>query len=351
MAFREPARKPASGSIHYGPFPIRLGRLGLFLVMFLVAPLLALVALERDRLVCTPGARCVVTHTIASRTRAFPMAALRDARADIVRGSKGGKNGVVVLVLDGGRELRLMQVTPERAGEAAAAIRAGLAGQRRIDVTLSGPWWMLLLSIGLLVFGLTMAYPSFKGLGRFRIDVTHGGAGLRVRRHLLALPVSSREVSLEGVTEVRVEAGVVREVGLGKGEAPMPAGRIVLVDRAGATRPLTAAALPGQAVHLRAASELRALLGLERRPHGVEEQLASLPPLTTPPGVRVAHAWIGLAVGALVGIGLFGLSGMALGLLRASGPLEGWHLAVGGGGGAIVGVALALRLTRERPPP
>ncbi|WP_441288551.1 hypothetical protein ACSRUE_42525 [Sorangium sp. KYC3313] len=350
MVFREPAFHPASGNVRYGPFPVRTGRLAFSLLLVLVAILLALVALARDHLACTPRATCVVTRAFPSRTLAFPMSVLRDARVNIERGSKGSSHGVVVLVMAGGRELPLQRVSPERAAEVAAAIRAGLSSEQRIDITLRGPWWIFPFALGMLAMGLTMARSAVKGLGRFRLDVTRGGAALRVQRYVLAIPVSSREVSLEGVADVRVEAGTLGERWLNKGEAPWPAGRIVLVDRSGATRPLTEAVFPGEAVHLCAASELREILGLERRRHGVEEQLASLPRVVTPLGARIAALWTAVAVGALAGTALFGITGVALGLLSIRGPLEVLHLAAGGGGGAIAGVALTLYLTRSRPP-
>lgn len=350
MAFREPAFHPASGSVRYGPFPVRTGRLAFALLLVLVALVVALVALAQDHLTCTPGATCVVTRAFPSRTLWFPMSALRDARVDIERGSKGGSHGMVILVMDDGRELPLQRVTPERAAEVGAAIRAGLSSEQRIDVTLRGPWWTFPFALVMLAITLSMARSAAKGLGRFRLDVTRGGAALRVQRYLLAIPVSSREVSLEGVADVRVERGTLGEGWLNKGEAPSPAGRIVLVDRSGATRPLTDAFFPGEAVHLRAASDLREILDLERRRHGVEEQLASLPRVVTPLGARVAALWTAAAVGAVAGLALFGLTGLALGLLRTRDPLEVWHIAAGGGGGAIAGVALTVYLTRSRPP-
>lgn len=350
MAFREPALKPRSGSVVYGPFPLRAAHLALSTLLLLAGLAVAGVAFSRDHLVCTPGARCVMTRSLPSRTTGFPMSSLSDARVDIERTSKGGSYGRVVLVFEGGRELRLQQASPERAAEVATSIRAGLAGQQPIDVTLRGPWWAGLFALGLLAMGLALAYSGAQGRGRFRLEITHGGAGLRVQRRFLAIPVSSRDVSLEGVVDVRVEGGKVREMSLSRGEDPSPAGRIVLVDRSGATRPVTESFFRGQAVHLRAAAELRALLGLDPMPHGVEAQLASLPPVTTPPGTRFAMAWAGVGVGTIAGMALLGLAGLALGVFRMSDPIEVWVVAIGGGGGAIAGVALALYFTRSRPP-
>ncbi|MGK3996542.1 hypothetical protein [Sorangium sp. So ce1024] len=350
MVFREPAFRRASGSVVHGPFPIRAARLLVSIPLLLAAIIVTALSFSKDHLACTPGARCVLTRALASRTTGFPMASLRDVRVDVRRGSKGGVQGAVVLVLDGGHQLSLQQVSHERATEVAAAVRAGIAGQQPIDVTLRSPWWVLPLGLGLLAMALTMAYSATKGLGRLHLEITRGGAALRVRRLVLGIPVSSDEVSLEGVTDVRVEGGKLGEPLLGRGEAPTPAGRLVLVDRSGATRPLTAAVFPGKAVHLRAASELRQLLGLAPQRHGVEEQLAALRPTTTPLGTRIVVLWVGVCVGAVAGLGVLGLAGVALGLVRTSDPMEPWLLVTGSGGGAIAGVALAVYLTRRQPP-
>jgi hypothetical protein len=349
MVFRGPVFKPTSGRVDYGPFPIRQGRLAASFAALLVALLMALFVLEQEHLTCTPGASCVVTGTILSQRRAFPTAALRDARVVIERGSKGGEQGVVVLVVDGAREIRLQSAPPAEAAEVAATIRARVASKQPIDITLQRSQWLWIPALGALVIGITMACSALKGFGRFRLDVVKGGAGLRARRSIFGVPVSSHEVSLEGVTDVRIEGGVLGEMWLGRGETASPAARIVLVDQAGAGRPLTATVFPGQAVHLRAAAELRAILGLERRPGGVEEQLAALPMVTTPLWTRVGLSWIGVTVGSLLGVGLFGALGLALGLLRAS-ELEEWHVAIGGISGAIAGVAVVVYRTRARPP-
>jgi hypothetical protein len=349
MAFRASVFRPVSGRVDYGPFPIRQGRLVTSVAAFFIALILTFIALEQEHVTCTPGASCVVTRTILSRARTFPMATLRDARVIIEQGSKGGKHGVVVLVIDGAPEVRLQSVTLAEATEIATTIRVRLASKQAINVTLRKSWWILLPALGLLMVGISLAYSALKGLGRFRLDIIQGGAGLCIRRSIFGVPVSSADVSLESVTDVRIEGGVLGEMWLSRGETASPAARIILVDQAGAGRPLTAAVFPGHAVHLRAAAELRAILGLDRRPGGVEEQLASLPIVTMPLGTRIALSWIGITVGSLLGVGLLGFGGLASGLLRTS-ALDGWLVVVGGVPGAIAGVALVFYWTRAQPP-
>ncbi|EYF08057.1 hypothetical protein [Chondromyces apiculatus] len=349
MVFRAPAQPYASGSVRYGPFPVRWKLVFFAGAALLSALVLALVALARDHLVCTPGARCVVsTAPWMSVRAAVPMAALRDARADLGKNTKGNAYGVVVLVLDGGGEVRLQRASVDEAQQAAATIRARLAVRQRIDVTVGGSWWLLLFSAGALAAGVSMASTALKGAVTFRLDLVQGGQALRVRKQLLGVPLPGATLSLAGVTDVRVEGARTEEAWSDRAEAPLPAGRLVLVDRTGATQPITASALPGTAVHLRAASALRALLQMPLQ-RDVEAQLASLPWRRTPPGARLVLAASGATMGGLLGVGALAVAGIALGVLDAR---EGraWVFVVGGVAGAAVGLALAVFFTRPQPP-
>jgi hypothetical protein len=78
---------------------------------------------------------------------------------------------------------------------------------------------------------------------------------------------------------------------------------------------------------------VRALLGLERRPRGVEDQLAALPMITRPLSHRLALSWIGVTTGFLLGLGVHALVGLALGVLRARDGPDGLAFAIGGGSG------------------
>ena len=345
MIFRTPATNRLSGTVSYGPFPIRKGRFAVSFAPLFIAALMPFIALEEEHLVCTPNALCVVTHALIPRRRTLPMAALRDVRVDIEHGSKGATHGVVVLVPERHGELRLMRATPSDASEAAAAIRAGIKGQRPIDVTIHGPRLVLLLGLGGIVMWLSLAYSALKGLGRLRLDIVREGASLRVRRTIFGVPVASHEVSLGDVVDVRVKSGKLGEAWLSRGQAPSPAGYVFLVSRSGLSCPLSARALPGEAVHLRAAAELRALLGFAPERGGVEDQLAALPMVTMLLGQRIGLCWVGVTVGGLAGAAFYGLIGLALGQLK---PAEG-TLAVGAVIGAIAGVLLVLHVTRAHP--
>jgi hypothetical protein len=350
VAFREAQVRRVSGSIAHGPFPVRPGRLlGSFAFLF-IAALCFLFAFDEDRLVCTPHASCVVTHRLRREPRPFPMSALHDATVEIEHGSKNATYGALILTVDGMGRARLGRTTPDDANAIAARVRDAIAAQQPVDEAIKGPWWALVVGLVLIPMWITMAYSALKGLGRFRLDVLRDGAALRVQRRVLGLPVATQEVSLDGIADVRIESTVLGEMWLTRGEAPAPAGRIVLVDRSGRLRPITDRGYPGTAAHLRAAAELRAVLGLPPQPGGVEEQLAALPMRTTPLGARLGFSWIGVTVGGLLGVAVYALVGLSLGLLRASDGPDGLAFALGGGGGATAGVALVFYLTRARRP-
>jgi hypothetical protein len=239
---------------------------------------------------------------------------------------------------------------PTGARDAAAKIEAGIDGSRPFDVEVRGVWWRFVFAVVLLAMSISLARSALDGVGRFRLEIVRDGSALVLRRSVFGLPVAWSEVALGGVVDVEVERADRDDFWRSRAEAPTPAGRIILRDRFGAGRPVTDRFYPGRAVHLSAAAALRAILGLMRRPGGVEEVLAALPLVTTSLGMRVTLSWLGLTCGLLVGLCAYGVIGLALGLLRGRDGPDGWASGVGAGGGAIGGVLLVLYLTRPRRP-
>lgn len=191
-----------------------------------------------------------------------------------------GVHGVVVLLPVHAGPVRVRGDSPADASEAAATIRNGLANHRPVDVTVqgaSGAGVAYLLAWAFVFFALFagIAHSALLGVGRLRLELVHDGARLLVRRTILGVTLASHEVSLDAVADVRVERGSLGEKWLGRREGRSPAARLVVVDRSGGSRPITTAFFPGEAVHLRAAAELRVLLGLERQ--AGDERLRSWP--------------------------------------------------------------------------
>lgn len=347
--FRQSARATRAGSVRYGPFHVRVGRIAGALVALVLGVVFVFVSLAETRLTCDRSGACVVDGR-RPRPFSFPQRALRTVRVDVVTGSKGAKTGHPVLVFDTGAELRLMGVDPPQAHAFADAVSTPLAKGEPIDARLRGPRWMLLATLAALAASASLGWGALAALGRYRLDIVQEGTALRVQRRVLGVPGRARVLPLEHLKDVTVELGELPDFWLSRGQAPSPAGRVVLHYEDRSRRELADAQLIGAAVHLRAASELRALLELAPLPGGVEEQLARLPPRTTATASRFAHAWIGFIVGTVAGIGVLGAVVTLAGAARMSDALGPWTVAVGCLCGGGTGLAVALHATRLRPP-
>jgi len=349
VPFREPRIRKVEGSVTYGPFPTPVGGIFTTFAILVAAIGLCAMGIDEDRLVCTPDATCVITRRLGPDTPPFPTSALRDVSVEIESGSKNRKYGVLYLVLDDDSAIRFTRTDPTKAIAVSDRLRPAIAEKRAVDERVRGPWWALVAAFFVFLGSLASLRSTLRKVGRFRLDVVRDGSALRVQRSVLGIPFTPYNVSLEGVVDVRVERKWLGDTSNPRTPAT-PAARIVLVDRSGNARPLTDRPFPGFATHLRAAAALRAILGLTPQPGGVEDQLAKLPPVTTPLGTRFGFAWLGFTVGGLLGLALYGIVGLSLGLLRAQDGISPLALVVGFGGGAVSGVLLAAYLTRPRPP-
>ncbi|CAN5507553.1 hypothetical protein BH09MYX1_BH09MYX1_55540 [soil metagenome] len=295
--YRHPASNVRSGRVVHGPFPVALRYLLVAAIpAFLVVMLLFGGALQHARVTCAQG-QCVLSR-FGARDRAFPEESLVDVTVKTYPGAtRSPEQHADVLRFADGSETELPKTQPRKADDVAARIREAIPSRSAFDVEVGVPLSFYLMPLGAFLMMLALLRSSLKGRGRFEIEV---GSNLRVVRRVVWIPVSTRYVSLDGVTDVEVEEGVVAD--FWNRQSRLPTGRIVLVGRNGLRRPLSDERFPGHAVHLRAASGLRALLGKAPEPKGVEERLAQLSPTTTPLARRAL-----LASGAVLGGSSFGL--------------------------------------------
>jgi hypothetical protein len=346
MVFREAAERPRpSGRVLHGPFPTKFAALGAFAAFAFLAVVCAFVALETERLRCPTTGVC----TIDGRP-SFRREDIKNVRVVIETGSKNAKYGVVTFDLaSSATPSRMMRVEPSGAEDAAAAIRSALARGEPVDVDVHGPRWMAILAIACGIAGAVAIHRALSKMGRFDLVITSDGQALHVRRSLLAIPLGSRIVHLDGVTGVVIERSSYSPFMASRYEPPIPAARLTLTCKGGEERPLTASYFPGEALHYRAAMALRAALTLP--PDDADDAaLAAIPMRTTPMSMRIMYAWIGVTTGSLIGMALLGLT-LALfnrAMLRAN--IEGWMFAAGMVPGAVAGAAIAFHATRQRLP-
>lgn len=329
------------GHVIHGPFPARLRYFGIAAAASFLGVVFLLIGLQTDRVVCPARGTC--THDRVT----FDRSELRGVHVEHRSGAKNAKYGVLVLDLDAGRRVEMMQVEPDEAEAAAARIRGAIASDAAFDETVRQPRWLAPVGATGIVLALVVLGLGLSKMGRFDLFIENGK--LFVRRSLFAIPLGTRQVPLDRVTEVRVERGMVPNILRQRFEKGLAAGRLCLVSRGGEERPLTDALFPGHALHLRAASALRSALGLEANTLD-DEELSKIPMRTWPASMRFAHAWMGVTTGSLVGMMLFGLSLLLFKMTSFHANIEGWMVAGGGGGGAIAGAAIALHATRPRLP-
>lgn len=350
MTYRETAQAVRTGRVQWGPFPIRWGYLAATPACVFFAALMALLALERDHLACDAGGACVLQRTVHDDVP-FRREDVAGPRVTIETGSKGAKYGVVnVDWRSGSAPLRLMRQSTDGAELTAAELRRKLATPGPFEVEVHGPTWVVGIS-GLLVLGAIWLFVAgLRGIGRFTVDVVQRGTALEVRRRVFGLPLGGEVVPLAGVVDVVVERGVIPTFWRARGQPNPPGGRVVLVTRGEGPRPLASGLFPGSTTHLRAAVELRRLLDLPPTRGGVEEELAAVQPVRTPPASRFVFAWAGMFGGGVAGVLVGTVPVIALRKAGAGEQVVGATLLGCAIVGAVTAVTIAIRATRPRMP-
>jgi hypothetical protein len=327
---------------------VRAGLSITIMATFTLVALIAPMALEWESFSCSPDGRCTVSHRVVPWSdRSLARSALRGARVEQASGSDGAGIGRVLLSVEPGPQVRSMEVSTGTATDAVATIDAAIRDGRPFEVTLHA-WGSLGLWLAALAGMVVCTVQAMRERALLRLELVRGGETLRVGRPL-GVTSDAGELALEEVMDVVVEVGSpARSLhDFDREDDPMVAARIVLLDRAGAPRPLTSRFLLGHAVHLRAAVALRALLELPPRQGGPEDQLAALAPTPMPTGVRTMFMLFGLAVGFSVGFLVFVVPALYAGGMDAL-PSS-LHYVVGLGIMGCVGAALILAAKWTRP--
>ncbi len=327
----------------HGPFPARLGLVGTAAATCILGVAFVFLGMMSQRLEC--GVEVDAMCTLDKRP-AFYRGDIRALRVDIERGSKNSKYGIVVVQLARGPEQRLMRVDPDDANEAMGAIRAAQSAQAPIDVTLHQPKFLTPLGVAALIASVVSIVMALSRMGRFDLIVSPDGSTLDVRRSLYGVPLGTKAVPLYGVERVVIERGMLSPRFRSATNQPISVARLRLETRS-QQLPLSRNSFPGNALHLRAASALRAALSL---PPDVQDDatLAAIPMRTTALGQRILFAWIGVTSGSMLGLAIFGITMLLLGKTSMRSNIEDWMFAVGAIPGAIAGAAIVFHATRTR---
>ncbi len=327
---------------------------------YVVAAITLWAAFDDQRLLCDrPADRCRIENALSSGgpgRLAFDASELDNVEVELGRGSKNREYGMPVLVL-GAERRNMRRVSPDEARHFADAVNAWIHGaEPALDVELRSTRWLLLATIIGLVCGVGLTASALRTIGRLRVEIDPDRRCLVVTRHCLAARWSEKLVPIDGATDLKIEWTRGASFWDRRGHPGETRARLLLVTRSGG-RALSEVHFQGHGVHLRAERELRDLLGLESQPADLQElarrDAAAHAPTTSwfsSTRGRVAAAWIGATTGWLLGMALFGAVGLLLGVLELGDSVDGWMLAVGGGGGGLSGVIFALHLTRPREP-
>jgi len=339
--------------MHHGPFPIRVWRLLGGLGMTPLGVLLVAMSMP-ERFTCSEQTgECRVERPLRAPV-SFSRELLRGVHVVQKRGSKGGIFGEPIIDFTNGA-VTMRQVDPPQAASMARTVNDAIAGRTPIDVSLRESWWPIAFFCFMVAAGLGLVATALRGIGRYRLDHDRGRGVLAVTSTLLGVPLSSAAVSTRDVVDVEVEWRRDKDLFHGRHAVGDTEGRLALVTAQGERRLLVASYHRGYTLHRRAATELRALLGCPPRAPGVEARLEGDALAHHPqPGALVGRyfsaAWIGMCCGSLLGMALYALVGLALGLLRLKDPVDENALVFGAGGGAVAGITLALYLSYPRPP-
>lgn len=356
MIYRDvPHAKGPTGWVVHGPFPARWVALFIAMVLLPLGVSTGFLAFGQDHLVCS-SSQCTVTKhkpPFDDTTDTFSRAAFKRAEPSVTvtvtTGSKGGKTGVVMLHVNGETDRKLRSSDAKDAEATANEIRRALEADSPIDVTVRSSMAFFVVAPLAILAAIASLLSFFRGIGRMRLTLVRTGAALRVRRSIFGIPISTSEVSLDGVVDVRVQTRSVTDFWTPKGRST-PGGRLVLVDRAGRPRPITNEFYRGETLHYRAAVDLRARLGFSPAPGGAEETLAQIAPVTVPLASRIGFAWAGMCCGSIAGPFLTVGFGHLVGILGPKNDMPGEWFIPGLAFGAIAGAVFAFRLSRPKLP-
>ncbi len=348
-------------TVLWGPFPVRWGPLVAVVPCLFLGILLTMMGFDKGVLRCERAHNfCGYQRTtfINRRVRPFPLDQLRGARVIEVKSGKRTRSAVQLDL--GERKWRMVPTTAAETQRVAAKINEFVKSDApTLEVHQHNPIWFGLVGIGFLLAGMALLWSGLRGAGRIRLEVASDR--IRWTRRILRLRASSGEFRLDAfrdaIRDVVVEWSKRSHFFQHRHEIPETFARLRVINKDGSSRPLVERSFRGHEVHLRAAAELRRVLELPPRREDAQREQDHLAAAARPPetpgsfsgrGGRFAAAWLGMCVGSLGGMAVLGMFKLISQTASASDQITDLDALIGGGGGALTGILLALRLTRPK---
>lgn len=347
----------------WGPFPLRRARLAGGLAILGMGLMMILVGLQHHVLTCARSGALAgqcqwQTGLRARHVRHFPLAALKSVR--IVQTQTSNKGHVTrwgqLMLQIGDREYALARQHEAEAETSAARLQDFLRDPAQPALRIDTERSLVACGIGLAfaLGGAWLLHSVWYGRRRFRFTWDAMAQTLSMQLHwplgfAVGPPVTW---TLQRPVEVELSWEEVTDAFTSQ-RSPGPRGARLLVRLAnGESQALLPRPLPGYGVHIRAAEQLRSLLGCPPRSPAsaasIEAAYAAARPQLGPGwtgiGGRIAATWLGACCGSLLGIATSGVIGLLLGAIKLSDSADGPWFFVGMIGGIAAGVALAFRL-------
>ena len=358
----DPRTMLPAAAVAWGPFPLRRARLAGGLGAVAMALLMIVSGLYRHTVTCARSGALAEqcewqTSFRPSFTRRFPLTALRAVRVIYSETTnKGHTTHWGELTLDiSGRELSLRRQPVAGADANAATLQAFLRdpAQQTVRIDTGREVGMLVIGGVFALMGSALLYSVWYGRRRFTFTWDRGTQQLAMQLYwplgiAVAPPVTW---SLREPSEVEIHWEEVKDW-LSSARSPGPrGGRLQVRLASGSLVDLLPRPMPGYGVHIRAAEQLRHLLGCRPSAEAAariaatyESERPRIGPGWTGITGRIAATWLGVCCGSLLGLGIGGALAVLLGFVKLSDSAGGPWFTGSALSGAAAGVALAWRI-------
>lgn len=353
----------ADSVVIWGPFPLRRARLCIGLALLGLAILMGWIGTIRDSISCArrgPRAgQCELRGGArGDPLQSFELSSITDVSVKYTeshRRKQTVKRGEVVVHLASG-ELHMKRETPQGAEANVEALRSFLrnANADTVHVVTQREWWGIIF-VGMFgLGGAGMLYTVLAGRRRIRCTWNSFTQQLTVQREwpLGIFTSEPQTLTLKRPASVDIAWGRVDDFFSSSRSPGPPGGRLCVTCEGGESQSIDPETWFGYGVHVRAAEQLRSLLGCAPKTPAERERIEAAnraakpmpsPQWTTAFG-KVALAWLGICTGSLIGLAISATIAVGFRFQKSSDPAGGFWFVSGVFGGAALGVWLVFRL-------